>query len=143
MAGVVQKFPGQPLQIMSLDYQTEREEYLRQIGALEIAHTLMMSRSVWHKVRETKAGALEGLKMPDVLPGLQPTGNPMPGRFSWRGLKLVDSSSVEGMGWDRFWLENLSRQNLPGQASEARSKSKQTDRQTDRPTDGQMSSDES
>lgn len=110
MAGVVQKFPGQPLQIMSLDYQTEREEYLRQIGALEIEHTLMMSRSVWHKVRESKAGALEGLKMPDVLPGLQPTGTPMPGRFSWPGLKLVDSSSVEGMGWDRFWLENMSRQ---------------------------------
>lgn len=120
MAGVVQKFPGQPLQIMSLDYQTEREEYLRQIGALEIEHTLMMSRSVWHKVRESKAGALEGLKMPDVLPGLQPTGNPMPGRFSWRGLKLVDSSAVDGMGWDRFWLENMSRR------SDARTKDART-----------------
>ncbi|MEL6552971.1 MAG: N-acetyltransferase [Cyanobacteria bacterium J06621_11] len=120
MAGVVQKFPGQPLQIMSLDYQTEREEYLRQIGSLEIEHTLMMSRSVWHKVRESKAGALEGLKMPDVLPGLQPTGNPMPGRFSWRGLKLVDSSAVDGMGWDRFWLENMSRR------SDARTKDART-----------------
>ncbi|MGC1527186.1 MAG: GNAT family N-acetyltransferase [Phormidesmis sp.] len=111
MAGVVQKFPGQPLQIMSLDYQTEREEYLRQIGALEIEHTLMMSRSVWHKVRESKVGALEGLKMPDVLPGLQPTGAPMPGRFSWRGMKLgplLDSSFSEGLGWDRFSLDNMS-----------------------------------
>ncbi len=111
MAGVVQKFPGQPLQIMSLDYQTEREEYLRRIGALEIEHTLMMSRSVWHKVRESKVGALEGLKMPDVLPGLQPTGAPMPGRFSWRGLKLgplLDSSFSEGLGWDRFSLDNMS-----------------------------------
>ncbi|MGD1896730.1 MAG: GNAT family N-acetyltransferase [Phormidesmis sp.] len=115
MAGVVQKFPEQPLQIMSLDYQTEREEYLRQIGALEIEHTLMMSRSVWHKVRESKAGALEGLKMPDVLPGLQPTGTPMPGRFSWRGLKLgplLDSSFSDGMSWERFLLENMSKLSL-------------------------------
>ena len=112
MAGVVQKFPGQPLQIMSSDYQTEREAYLRQIGALEIEHTLMMSRSVWHKVRESKAGALEGLKMPDVLPGLQPTGTPMPGRFSWQGLSLgqaLDGPFYDGLSWDRFLLENMSR----------------------------------
>jgi hypothetical protein len=113
MAGVVQKFPGQALQIMSFDYQTEREEYLRQIGALEIEHTLMMSRSVWHKVREAKAGALEGLKLPDVLPGLQPTGNPLPGRFSWHGPAL-DSPSRDGLvwdmlAWDRFSLENMSK----------------------------------
>ncbi|MEM6867229.1 MAG: GNAT family N-acetyltransferase [Cyanobacteria bacterium P01_C01_bin.121] len=116
MAGVVQKFPGQPLQIMSLDYQTEREEYLRQIGALEIEHTLMMSRSVWHKVRESKAGALEGLKMPDVLPGLQPTGTPMPGRFSWSGLKFgsaLDGPALDGgLSWDRFSLENASQHSL-------------------------------
>jgi hypothetical protein len=113
MAGVVQKFPTQALQIMSFDYQTEREEYLRQIGALEIEHTLMMSRSVWHKVREAKAGALEGLKLPDVLPGLQPTGNPLPGRFSWHGPAL-DSPSRDGLvwdmlAWDRFSLENMSK----------------------------------
>ena len=112
MAGVVQKFPNQPLRILSLDYQTEREAYLHQIGALEIDHTLMMSRSVWHKVREAKAGALEGLKMPDVLPGLQPTGSPLPGRFSWRGANLgpaLDDPSGDGLAWDRFSLENISR----------------------------------
>lgn len=122
MAGVVQKFPNQPLRIMSLDYQTEREAYLRQIGALEIDNTLMMSRSVWHKVREAKAGALEGLKMPDVLPGLQPTGSPLPGRFSWRGANLgpalddpasngpsSDGLSWDGLAWDRFSLEKMSR----------------------------------
>ncbi|MEL6602938.1 MAG: GNAT family N-acetyltransferase [Cyanobacteria bacterium J06614_10] len=113
MAGVVQKFPGQPLQIMSLDYQTEREEYLRQIGALEIEHTLMMSRSVWHKVRESKAGALEGLKMPDVLPGLQPTTPPLPGRFSWHGPALdspsCDGFAWDGLAWDRFSLEKMSQ----------------------------------
>jgi len=117
MAGVVQKFPNQPLRILSLDYQTEREAYLRQIGALEIDNTLMMSRSVWHKVREAKTGALEGLKMPDVLPGLQPTGSPLPGRFSWRGANLgpaledpsSDGLSWDGLAWDRFSLEKMSR----------------------------------
>jgi len=125
MAGVVQKFPGQPLQIMSLDYQTEREEYLRQIGALEIEHTLMMSRSVWHKVRESKAGALEGLKMPDVLPGLQPTGTPMPGRFSWSGLKFgpaLDSPALNGLSWDRFSLENMSGKSSDGRTRDMKSK---------------------
>lgn len=113
MAGVVQKFPNQPLQIMSLDYQTEREEYLRQIGALEIENTLMMSRSVWHKVRESKAGALEGLKLPGGLAGLQPTGTPLPGRFSWDGPALDspsrDGFAWDGMAWDRFSLENMTR----------------------------------
>ncbi|MEL7331954.1 MAG: N-acetyltransferase [Cyanobacteria bacterium J06560_2] len=130
MAGVVQKFPGQPLQIMSLDYQTEREEYLRHIGALEIEHTLMMSRSVWHKVRESKAGALEGLKMPDMLPGLQPTGTPMPGRFSWRGLKLgplLDSSASDGLGWERFLLENMSQLSLDPRSRDSRLRDNGTD----------------
>ena len=121
MAGVVQKFPGQPMHIMSLDYQTEREEYLRQIGALEIEHTLMMSRSVWHKVREAKStSALEGLKLPGGLPGLQPTGTPLPGRFSWHGLALDspshDGLAWDGMAWDRFSLENATK--LPPELSE-------------------------
>jgi len=116
MAGVVQKFPNQPLQIMSLDYQTEREEYLRQIGALEIENTLMMSRSVWHKVRESKVGALEGLKLPSGLPGLQPSGTPLPGRFSWDGPALDspsrDGFAWDGLAWDRFSLENMTRLSL-------------------------------
>ena len=120
MAGVVQKFPGQPMHIMSLDYQTEREEYLRQIGALELEHTLMMSRSVWHKVREAKStSALEGLKLPGGLPGLQPTGTPLPGRFSWHGLALdspsQDGLAWDGMAWDRFSLENATK--LPPELS--------------------------
>ncbi|MEL6353579.1 MAG: N-acetyltransferase [Cyanobacteria bacterium J06627_28] len=127
MAGVVQKFPHQPLQIMSLDYQTEREEYLRQIGALEIEHTLMMSRSVWHKVRESKVGALEGLKMPDVLPGLQPTGTPLPGRFSLSGPGMKPTKSEraawEGLSWERFLLENMSRLSLDGRSSDGRTRS--------------------
>ncbi len=126
MAGVVQKFPSQPLHIMSLDYQTEREEYLRQIGALEIEHTLMMSRSVWHKVRESKAGALEGLKLPGVLPGLQPTGTPLPGRFSWHGPALDspshDGLSWDGLAWDRFSLENMSKLSWEGRTGDRKQK---------------------
>ncbi|MGI8932775.1 MAG: GNAT family N-acetyltransferase [Phormidesmis sp.] len=123
MAGVVQKFPNQPLQITSLDYQTEREEYLRQIGALEIEHTLMMSRSVWHKVREAKSGALEGLKLPDMLPGLKPTGSPLPGRFSWHGPALDspsrDGLSWDGLAWDRFFLESMSQLSLDKRSGDA------------------------
>jgi hypothetical protein len=126
MAGVVQKFPNQPMHIMSLDYQTEREEYLKQIGALEIEHTLMMSRSVWHKVRESKVGALEGLKLPGGLPGLQPTGTPLPGRFSWDGPAL-DSPSRDGLSWDvlawdRFSLENMTKLSLEGRTGDVSGK---------------------
>ena len=127
MAGVVQKFPGQPLQVMSLDYQTEREAYLHQIGALEIEHTLMMSRSVWHKVRESKAGALEGLKLPSglpgSLPGLQPTGTPLPGRFSWDGPALdspsQDGFAWDGLAWDRFLLETMTKLPFEYQADDS------------------------
>ncbi|MGB3296773.1 MAG: GNAT family N-acetyltransferase [Phormidesmis sp.] len=122
MAGVVQKFPNQPMHITSLDYQTEREEYLKQIGALEIEHTLMMSRSVWHKVRESKVGALEGLKLPGGLAGLQPTGTPLPGRFSWDGPALdppaSDGLSWDGLAWDRFSLENMTKLSLEPRAGE-------------------------
>ncbi|MEL7360381.1 MAG: hypothetical protein AAFN40_28115, partial [Cyanobacteria bacterium J06560_6] len=103
------------------------EEYLRQIGALEIEHTLMMSRSVWHKVRESKVGALEGLKMPDVLPGLQPTGTPLPGRFSLSGPGMKPTKSEraawEGLSWERFLLENMSRLSLDGRSSDGRTRS--------------------
>lgn len=149
MAGVVQKFPEQPLKIMSLDYQTEREAYLREIGALEIEHTLMMSRSVWHKVRESKAGALEGLKLPSGLPGglpgLQPTGTPMPGRFSWNGPALDspsrDGLAWDGLAWDRFSLESMTK--LPFESAlsfestlrKSSSPNKGTDKRTDKGTD--------
>ncbi|MEO0458616.1 MAG: GNAT family N-acetyltransferase [Cyanobacteria bacterium P01_A01_bin.114] len=83
MSKVVQGFPPQALRLASLDYQPEREGYLKSIQATEVEHTVMMSRSVWHKVRESKLPSLEGLHLPDVLQGLQPSGKPIPGRFSW------------------------------------------------------------
>jgi hypothetical protein len=70
-----------PLQLISADYHSEREEYLQKIGAERTAHGLLMSRSVWHKVRETKQLSLEGLQLSDVLSGLQPSRNPIPSRW--------------------------------------------------------------
>ncbi len=86
MARVVQSFPAQMLCLTSLDYQPEREAYLNRIGAAQVKHSLMMSRSVWHKLRESKPMTLDGLQLSDVLPGLQTAGKPIPGRISW----LVD-----------------------------------------------------
>jgi hypothetical protein len=73
--------PPQSLQLASADYQPEREEYLEQLGAERIEHTLLMSRSVWHKLREAKP--LEGLQLSDVLQGLQPARTPIPSRMTW------------------------------------------------------------
>ncbi|MEO0430957.1 MAG: N-acetyltransferase [Cyanobacteria bacterium J06656_5] len=81
MAQVLSGSSNQALQLASLDYQPERESYLREIDATEVEHTVMMSRSVWHKVRESKAVSIEGLQ--DVLQGLQPSGKAIPSRFFW------------------------------------------------------------
>lgn len=81
MARIVQELPEQSLQLASADYQPEREEYLEQLGAERIEHTLLMSRSVWHKLREAKP--LEALQWTEVLQGLQPARTPIPSRISW------------------------------------------------------------
>jgi ribosomal protein S18 acetylase RimI-like enzyme len=86
MARTAQNHPDQSLQLASSDYQPEREEYLEQIGASRVEHTLLMSRSVWHKLRETKPVTLEGLQLSDMLQGFQPARKPVPSRFS-----LLDS----------------------------------------------------
>lgn len=81
MARIVQSLPTQSLHLASADYQPEREEYLEQLGAERIEHTLLMSRSVWHKLREAKP--LEGLQLSEVLQGLQRARTPIPSRISW------------------------------------------------------------
>lgn len=81
MAQIAQEFPQQSLQLASSDYQPEREEYLEGLGANRIAHTLMMSRSVWHKVKESKS-AMEALQLSEVLQGFQPARKPVPGRIT-------------------------------------------------------------
>jgi ribosomal protein S18 acetylase RimI-like enzyme len=84
LAHVVQEFPKQSLKISSADYLPEGEEYLERIGASRIEHTLIMSRSVWHKVRESKFVSLEGIQLPEMLQGLQPARKPIPGGMSWQ-----------------------------------------------------------
>lgn len=91
MARLVQGLPVQSLELVSADYQHEREEYLDQLGAQRAEHTLLMSRSVWHKLKETK---LERLQLSEMLQGLQPVpGNPIPSRISW--LKLSESADTQ------------------------------------------------
>lgn len=92
MARVTRDSPA-PLQLASTDYQPEREEYLEHIGATRTEHTLMMSRSVWHKIRESKF-SLEALQLAEVLQGLQPTRKPVPGRFSF--VKQPPVENLEG-----------------------------------------------
>ena len=79
---------SQPLEIVSADYQPEREEYFNKIGATVVEHTLLMSRSVWHKIKEAKP--LEGLQLSDVLQGLKPARAPIPSRISL--IKSLSSS---------------------------------------------------
>ncbi|MEA5616335.1 GNAT family N-acetyltransferase [Cronbergia sp. UHCC 0137] len=83
LASIVQDFPQQGLQLASSDYQPEREAYLERIGAKRVEHTLIMSRSVWHKLRESKFVSLEGIQWTEVLQGLQPARKPIPGGMSW------------------------------------------------------------
>lgn len=81
MAQIAQIRPEQPLFTTSTDYQPEREEFFETVGASPMEHTLLMSRSVWHKVRETKP--LEALQLSGVLQGLQPLQSPIPSRIHW------------------------------------------------------------
>lgn len=83
MARITQDFPAQSLLLTSADYQPEREEYLQQLGAEEVEHTMLMSRSVWHKLRESKSVSLESLPLSEVLQGLQPSRKQVPVRMSW------------------------------------------------------------
>lgn len=98
----------QPLQLVSADYQPEREEFLAKIQADRIDHALLMSRSVWHKLRESRGVVLEGLQLPDVLQGLQPSRQPVPGRISLTPPQAirrsrVDSISRESQANGSFW----------------------------------------
>jgi ribosomal protein S18 acetylase RimI-like enzyme len=75
--------PSAAMALVSADYQPEREGYLQQMGALRMEHTLMLSRSVWHKVRESKTLSLETLQLTEMLQGLQPNHTPVPGRMTF------------------------------------------------------------
>ena len=97
LARVAADFPPQVMQLASADYQSEREEYLEQIGAKRISHTLVMSRSVWHKLRESKLVSLEGIQWQEMLQGLQPARKPIPGGMSWgQPVQLPQPSDKKG-----------------------------------------------
>jgi hypothetical protein len=81
LARSCQDLPQQPLQLVSADYQPEREEYFQQIGAVRVKHSLLMSRSVWHKLREAKHLSLENLQIAEMLQSLQPSRQPLPNRI--------------------------------------------------------------
>jgi hypothetical protein len=81
LARSCQYLPLQPLQLVSADYQPEREEYFQQIGAVRVKHSLLMSRSVWHKLREAKHLSLENLQIAEMLQSLQPSRQPLPNRI--------------------------------------------------------------
>lgn len=98
MARITQARPPAVLHLTSADYQPEREAFLEQIEAERIEHTLMMSRSVWHKVRESKSLSLEGLQLSEMLQGFQQNRKPVPGRMmflsSWSGLLPSDGQEA-------------------------------------------------
>jgi ribosomal protein S18 acetylase RimI-like enzyme len=83
--------------VSSTDYQPEREAYLEQIQAERVNHGLLMGRSVWHKVRESRL-SLEALQLSKVLAGLQPAQRPVPGRidtFPPQSNQLTNQSELD------------------------------------------------
>jgi len=86
MAILAQDFPDQSLQLISADYQPEREAYLEQIKAKQIEHTLLMSRSVWHKIQESKS-VISDLQLSEVIQSFQPARKPVTSRSYW--LKMM------------------------------------------------------
>lgn len=114
MARITQDLPTQSLQLVSSDYQPEREAYLTQLGATQTAHTLMMSRSVWHKVREAKLHALESLQLAEMLQGLKPSRKPVPSR-----IELV--APADQSGQPSIYLPGKGNPNKKGSNQPARS----------------------
>ncbi len=100
LARIAQDFPVQGLHIASADYLPEGEEFLERIGANRVEHTLIMSRSVWHKVRESKFVSLEGIQLPEMLQGLQPARKPIPGGMSWRQNKQPSERIIKNNSQD-------------------------------------------
>ncbi len=105
MARITREFPTQALQVVSTDYQSEREEYLTQVGATPVRHTLLMSRSVWHKLREAKPVSLESLQLSEVLGSLQPARKPIPTRI-WLHPHSSKAEQDPGKEGDRSSRDN-------------------------------------
>jgi hypothetical protein len=106
MARITKDVPSQSLQLASADYQPEREEYLEQMGAERIEHTMLMSRSVWHKLRESKRVSLDALQLTDMLPGLAPARKPIPSRITWWESNTESGTSPRSQDSSRPNLED-------------------------------------
>ena len=106
------------LELVSADYQPEREEFLNEIGASPIEHTLLMSRSVWHKIRETKR--LEGLQLSEVLQGLKPARTPIPSRISVLRSK---SNNYQRLGHQDLFANKPQDRDSPGEDNSSGSSS--------------------
>lgn len=114
MARLTQTCPPQSLSIASTDYQPEREEFLLKVGGEDVGRTLLMSRSVWHKLRETRV-SLENLRLQAVLRGLQ-VNQPIPERIDLGSAAsdLIDVSqqdlwSTEGRTGESRWINGRER----------------------------------
>ncbi len=110
-----QASPSASLSVVSADYQPEREDYLEQVGAERMENTLMLSRSVWHKVRETKTLSLETLQLTEMLQGLQPNQTPAPGRMTF--LKWVPAPVHTQHGNKRGSKDNRPQESSPNAES--------------------------
>ncbi|MEA5537734.1 GNAT family N-acetyltransferase [Limnoraphis robusta Tam1] len=127
IAHLTHEFPPQSLRLSSADYLPEREAYFEKMGVTRIEHSLLMSRSVWHKVRESKL-SLEGLQLSDVLQSLQPSRKPVPSRISWLGPMNHPSPSDRNSNVS----DTLSGQsNAISEQSEFDSPNKPTEQQSD------------
>jgi hypothetical protein len=109
MARVAQTYPNQPMQLVSADYQPEREAHLEQIGAVRLSQTLMMSRSIWHKVSESKLVSLDTLQLSEMLQGLQPTQKPVPGRIVAHDLDSQSASDPTSPDSNVFYFSTRTR----------------------------------
>jgi hypothetical protein len=74
-------------------------------------NTLMLSRSVWHKVRETKTLSLETLQLTEMLQGLQPNQTPAPGRMTF--LKWVPAPVHTQNGNERTSKDDRPQESSP------------------------------
>ncbi|MEN9220360.1 MAG: GNAT family N-acetyltransferase [Thermostichales cyanobacterium GMQP_bins_62] len=99
MAKLTQVYPPQALYLASTDYQPEREAWLLKLGATELERTLLMSRSVWHKLRESRF-SLENLPlhmMLRTLQGSQPVAEPIDLEALREGVHPMERGDQEGM----------------------------------------------
>ena len=95
LAQMAQAFPEQSLTLSSADYQPEREAYFESIGAQRGQHTLLLARSVWHKLRESRR-PLENWRQ-EMLQGLQPA-KPLAG-----GRMFSGGAAGLPPGWGDRW----------------------------------------